>query len=110
MTIDIPKPLTAAQEKGIEYFDDDEHEWKLDLNQSSKHIEKVVGTPVLVFAKNGYGDHLFLKKSSDSTGYTEEVFKFLHEGPELEQVKEDLETLLGLKERPPSTDNYPKAI
>jgi hypothetical protein len=82
----------------------------LDLKSSSNYIEKTAGCPILVFANNGYGDYLFLKKSSNDTGFSEEVFEFFHEESAIYPVKDDLETLLGLKERPPSTDAYPKAI
>src|SRR5262249_49092865 len=36
--------------------------------------------------------------------------KFFHEGPEIELVADPLDVLLGLKERLPSNDPYPKAI
>jgi hypothetical protein len=110
MTHDIPKPIRDAQQKGVEYFEDESFEWKLDFESSSEHIEKTAGRPVLVFANNGYGDFLFLKKSLDDTSFDEEVFEFFHEESKIYPIKDDLETLLGLKERPPSTDNYPKAI
>jgi hypothetical protein len=52
----------------------------------------------------------FLKKRLDGDEFEEEVFEFFHEGPEINRVTEDLETLLGLKDRPVSADGYPKAV
>ena len=57
-----------------------------------------------------FGDYLFLKQKRDGSGFDEEVFEFFHEGPEVIRVPEDLETLLGLKKRSPSSDNYPKPV
>ena len=65
---------------------------------------------VCAFANNGYGDYLFLKKKPNENGFEEEVFQFYHEGLEISPVTEDLETLLGLMERPASADAYPKAV
>jgi hypothetical protein len=53
---------------------------------------------------------LFLKNKSDADRFDEEVLEFFHEGPEINRVTEDVETLLGLKDRPASTDAYPKAV
>lgn len=73
-------------------------------------IEENVGGRVLVFAGNGFGDYLFLKGQPGGDGFGEEVFEFLHEGPKINRMREDLETLLGLNERPASGDAYPRAI
>ena len=85
-------------------------EWKLEFTESAKFIEEIVGCAVCVFANNGFGDYLFLKKKLNGDGFEEEVFEFFHEGPEINAVSEDLETLLGLKDRTASTDSYPKAV
>ena len=106
----LPKSLWEAQEKGIEFFQNEDYEWKLEYMESAKFIEEIVGCDVCVFANNGFGDYLFLKKKSDGDGFAEEVFEFFHEGPEINRVTEDLETLLGLKDRPASADAYPKAV
>jgi len=95
---------------GIEFFMGEDYEWKLECTESAKFIEAMVGCAVCVFANNGFGDYLFLKKKSDGDGFAEEVFEFFHEGPEINRLNEDLETLLGLKDRPASTDAYPKAV
>ena len=106
----LPKSLCEAQERGIEFFMTEDYEWKLERMESAKFIEEMVGCAVCVFANNGFGDHLFLKKQPDGDGFEEEVFEYLHEGPEINRVTEDLETLLGLKDRPVSDDAYPKAV
>lgn len=106
----LPKSLVEAQKSGIEFFMSEDYEWKLEYTESAKFIEEMVGCAVYAFANNGFGDYLFLKKQSDGDGFAEEVFEFFHEGPDVKRVDEDLETLLGLKERPASVDSYPKAV
>ena len=110
MNDNLPVPLQKAQQAGIEFFMAEDHEWKLEIKGSLKHIEKAAGSPVLAFANNGFGDHLFLKKPPGGDQFDDQVFEFFHEGPEINRVAEPLDVLLGLKERPPSTDPYPKAI
>lgn len=73
----LPEALRKAQEKGIEYFMGENCEWKLEVKGSLKFIEEIVGCPVCVFANNGFGDHLFLKKNGDR--YDEQVFEFFHD-------------------------------
>src|SRR5262245_21460011 len=85
-------------------------EWKLEQEESPEFIVKLVGCPVCTFANNGFGDYLFLRKKPNVDAFEEEVFEFLHEGPEINRITEDLETLLGLKDRPASADGYPKAV
>jgi hypothetical protein len=106
----LPAALREAQAKGVDLFMGEACEWKLAPEVSAKFIEKIVGAPVFVFANNGFGDHLFLKKSPSSDGFDDAVFEFLHEGPEIVAVAERLEVLLGLVARPPSADAYPKAV
>ena len=106
----LPKPLVEAQERGIEFFMGEDCEWKLEPEESATFVEEIVGCAVYVFANNGFADYLFLKKKPDGDGFEEQVFEFFHEGPEINRVSEDLETLLGLKERPASADAYPKAV
>lgn len=110
MNYRLPKSLLEAQKRGIEFFLSEDCEWKLECMESAKFIEEMVGCAVCAFANNGFGDYLFLKKKSDGDGFEEEVFEFFHEGPEVNRVTEDLETLLGLKDRPASADAYPKAV
>jgi hypothetical protein len=88
----------------------EDFEWKLALETSPDFITEETGCPVLVFANNGYGDYLFLKQQTSDEPWSAEVFAYYHEGPDIASIPEDLETLLGLKERTPSQDNYPKAI
>jgi len=106
----LPVSLREAQERGIELFMGENCEWKLERKESAKFIEKMVGCPVCIFANSGFGDYLFLKKKREGDGFDESVFEFFHEGPEINPVSEGLATLLGLKERPPSADTYPKAV
>src|SRR6185369_5600150 len=74
----LPEPLLAAQKRGIEFFMGEECEWKLELKGSERLIEKIVGCPIYVFANNGFGDHLFLKRERDGVNFGEEIFQFLH--------------------------------
>lgn len=106
----LPKPLREAQERGITFFMGEDCEWKLERKESAKFIEEIAGCPVCAFANNGFGDYLFLKQKHDGVGFDEEVFEFFHEGPEINPVAEGLATLLGLEDRPPSADTYPKAV
>lgn len=99
-----------AQDRGIEFFMGENCEWKLEFKESAESVEKIVGCPVCIFAKNGFGDYLFLKKKSDGNEFEEVVFEYFHEESTIYQMKEDLETLLGLKERPVSANGYPKAL
>ena len=85
-------------------------EWKLEIEGSPAFIVDRAGGPVLVFANNGFGDYLFLKPAPDGQTFAEPVFEFLHEGPVIERVTDDLETLLGVKDRPPTKDDYPTAV
>ena len=102
--------LREAKDRGIELFLGENCEWKLELEESAEFIEKIVGCPVCSFANNGFGDYLFLKKHPERDEFKAEVFEFFHEGPEINRITEDLETLLGLKDRPASADAYPKAV
>ena len=106
----LPKSLREAPEKGIKLFMGEHCEWKLERKESAKFIEEIVGCPVCVFANNGLGDYLFLKKKQVGDGFEEDVFEFFHEGPEINSITEDLETLLGLKDRAASADRYPRAV
>jgi len=105
-----PSALREAQDKGIEFFMGENCEWKLEYEESVKFIEQRVGCPVHVFANNGFGDYLFLKRKQAGDGLEEDVFEYFHEGPEIQRVEEGLETLLGLKDRAPSVDAYPRAV
>ena len=103
-----PPQITKALESGVNLFMGDSFEWKLEVEEDARFIEEYTGTPVLAFANNGCGDYLFLKNSGSK--YETIVLIYLHEGPEIEEVQEDLDTLFGFKERPPSNDDYPNAI
>ncbi len=110
MTPNLPLPLTTARNQGIEYFMGETCQWKLEIESPAPFIEKLTGGPVCIIADNGFGDHLFLKKKPGSDEFDETVYEFFHEGPEINTLPDDLETLLGLKDRPPSADGYPEAI
>jgi len=83
----LPKSLRQAQKRGIEYFQSEDCEWKLECMESAKFIKEMVGCDVSSFANNGFGDYLFLKKKSNGDGFEEEVFEFFHEGPEINRVR-----------------------
>jgi hypothetical protein len=106
----FPETLRDAQERGIEYFMGENCEWKFEIEKTPRLIEKIVECSVCVFANNGYGDYLFLMNKGGSERYSEEVYEYFHEGPEIIRVSECLEVILGLKDRPPSNDEYPKAV
>ena len=106
----LPAPLQKALDQKIEFFMGEGCEWKLEPKGSDKRIEELAGCRVFVFANNGFGDYLFLKKKPNEEEFGEEVFEYRHEGPEINRINDELELLLELKERPPSTDSYPKAL
>ena len=106
----LPMALRDAQKDGIEYFMGEDYEWKLEIDHASGFLEEAVGSPVCVFANNGYGDYLFFKKQPDSDRYQDIVYVYYHDGPEYKRINEPLDVLLGLVERPPSEDDYPKAV
>ena len=109
MKVNLPEPILLAQRKGIEYFMGEDCEWKLEIEESNPYVEGIVGVSVCIFANNGFGDFLFLKRE-ESSAYEKTIFEFFHEGPEINEIDEELETLLGLVERPASDDDYPRAI
>ena len=57
---------SGAQEWKIEIVENPTERWLVELPEGA-----------LVFAENGYGDHLFLRPDADG------VFAFWHEGPEI---------------------------
>jgi hypothetical protein len=108
MKTNIPKALQLAIEKKIQFFDGENCEWKLDLTDSIDTIDQLAGAPILIFANNGCGDYLFLKESNG--GYGDSVYEYFHEEQKIYDVPDALDTLLGVRERDPSRDRYPKAI
>ena len=106
----LPKALQEALNRGVDLFIGEHCEWKLDLSEQPSHVEAFVGASVLVFAENGCGDFLFLKMDETGVPDGKTIYEYLHEGPEIDEVDDDLGMLLGLKERPPSKDKYPVAI
>ncbi len=110
MNTHLPEALNEAQHRGIELFMGENCEWKIEFEGSVDSIQQVVQAPVFVFANNGFGDCLFLKQHPESDSFEEEVFEFFHEGPEIYEVPETLEILLGLRERAASADAYPAAL
>lgn len=110
MQIQLPKPIRDAIESKKEFFwGEDGAEWKLEIESDTSFVEKIVGYRVLIFANNGYGDYLFLRKQDD-TIKDESVFVFYHETQEIGDRKESLRILLGLETREPSKDTYPRAV
>jgi hypothetical protein len=108
MKTNIPEVLQLAIEKKILFFAGENCEWKFELTDPIEIINKLAGAPVLVFANNGYGDYLFLRESKGS--YEDSVYEYFHEEQKIYLVPEALDTLLGVKERYPTHDRYPKAI
>ena len=105
MKMEVPEAIRKAMDQGVEYFMGEDCEWKLEIEEDPGFIE---GSGALIFANNGYGDYLFLKKKSGG-GFEGEAFVYYHEGPLVEPLGVDLETLLGLEKNPPSKDDYPAA-
>ncbi len=85
-------------------------EWRIKIEAAPECISRIVKKPFSVFANNGYGDYLFLKKEVGGEHYSDKVYEYFHEGPEITRVNESLEVLIGLEDRPPSDDDYPKAV
>lgn len=106
----IPVEIEKASKNGVRYFNCRECEWELKVEGRDKHIKKHTGFPIYVFANNGYGDSLFLKYFEDEERSEGVAYEFFHEGSEIAVVDDDLDTLLGNIERPPSNDNYPRAV
>lgn len=76
----------------------DAQEWRLHLEKEMpKWLANCFPPGALVFANNGYGDHLFLAPDSSS------VNVFWHEGRETAQYCSSIEDLLPNVQRPPST-------
>jgi hypothetical protein len=110
MQSQLPEPIKSSIESGSEFFrGEDGAEWMLQIASENSHIEKLSGSPVVVFANNGYGDYLFIKKHHDTT-QDDMVFLYFHETQEIEAWKDSLQMLLGQVPRKPSTDAYPKAV
>lgn len=110
MQTQLPEPIKSAIEGGREFFwGEDGAEWKLHIESESSLIEKLRGSPVLIFANNGYGDYLFIEKHQIAT-HDITVFVYFHETQEVAAWKDSLQMLLGLVPRKPSTDAYPKAV
>jgi hypothetical protein len=108
MKENIPEPIRKAMERKEFFWGPDGGEWNLEIKSDTRDIEKIAGVSVLVFANNGYGDYMFVKQ--EQGGFGEQAFLFLHEGPEVETLGDDLETLLGLKARAASADKYPSVV
>ncbi len=108
MTIRKIHPLIQqALDEGIVYFHSGNCEWKI-LVERDEYVDECVGRDVLIFANNGYGDYLFLKYDGPDE-FEPAVFEFMHEGQQVEPLHDELDTLLGLRERPTSSDAYPSA-
>lgn len=110
MNTKLPKPLQQAKQNNIDFFLKDGYEWKFEIEENVEHVEEFVGESILIFANNGFGDYLFLKANKDNGSYDTTAFEYFHETPEINEIGEDIEILLGLKQAPPSKDNYPQAI
>lgn len=102
------KTLQQAIENKVSFFAGENCEWKLELAESDEVIIKLAGAPIIVFANNGYGDYLFLKENQGK--YEDCVYEYFHEEQKIYVVDEALDTLLGIKEKAPTHDVYPKAI
>jgi len=110
MQIQLPNPIRDAIENKKEFFwGEDGAEWKLKIEANASFVEKIAGCQVLIFANNGYGDYLFLRKQADSIK-DKTVFIFYHETQEIGEWKESLRILLELDTREPSKDSYPRAV
>jgi hypothetical protein len=106
----LPTSIREAIESKKQFFwGENGAEWKLQIVTDASFIEKIVGSPVLAFADNGYGDYLFLRKQEETT-LDDKVFIFFHETQEIGDWKDSLRMLLGQEDREPSKDSYPCAI
>ena len=72
-------------------------EWRLEIEIDMPNwLASCFPANALVFANNGYGDHLFLVPETST------VMVFLHEGHETAEYCQSIEELLPNKKRPPS--------
>lgn len=106
--LQLPNSLQKAIDQGIEFFMGEEYEWKLKIEGRDDCIEKLVGCQINVFANNGFGDNLFLKINNAEDGYENQIYEFFHEGPEINEIEEGFDILLGLKDRSVSKIEIPK--
>lgn len=104
----LPQPIQDAFDRHIEFFTDEDCEWKLEIESNIDYIQETVGAEVVVIGNNGFGDYLFLKVDPESQKPQTPLFKFWHEGPEIDELKRDLQCYLGLNPYPPSTTPPPK--
>lgn len=106
----LPRPLLHALSLNMDSFMGKDDLWYLHVEQSVKRIQRKAKTQVLAFANNGKGKYLFLKKRSSGNGYDEKVFLFKGRWSPIEDHIEDIATTLGFSKRPPSNDDFPRAI
>jgi hypothetical protein len=104
----LPHVIQDAFDRNIEFLTDEHCEWKLEIEGNNDYIKDTVGEEVLVIGNNGFGDYLFLKVKAGSQKPAIPLFKFWHEGPEVDEVKVELECYLGLRPYAPSKTSVPK--
>lgn len=103
----LPHPIQEAFDRNIEYITDEYCEWKLEIEDGNDYLVESMGSKVLVIGNNGYGDYLVLKIAAETSTPQLPLYIFWHEGPEINQVKADLECYLGLLPYPPSATPVP---
>ena len=91
----IPECIKSQLKSKKFFFDYNGDEWKLEIEEDSSFLKGKISGDYLVFANNGYGDYLFIKKGSPK------IYEFFHETAEIFEVEESLEELIGVKEKPP---------
>jgi hypothetical protein len=101
----LPDTIQQALRAKIDLFMGDCCEWKFDLTEQPDYVAALAKGSILVFANNGFGDYLFLKADGDRYGSM--IYEYFHEGPEIIQIDDEIDLLLGLRERPFSNDDYP---
>ncbi len=108
--IQLPDTIQRALNAKVELFMGEHCEWKFDLSEQPEFISILAERHILVFANNGFGDYLFLVSTPGDGTFENAIYEYVHEGPEILRIDDDLELLLGLRERAVSNDHYPQAI
>jgi len=104
----LPDPIQDVFDRNIEFVTDEHNEWKLEIEGGNDYITEIVNAEVLVIGNNGFGDYLFLRIGSESQRPQVPLFQFWHDGPEVNEVEEELECYFGLRLYAPSATPTPK--
>ena len=104
----LPPSVQAVFDEGVSSFVDEHCGWNLNIEERISYIEETVGCHVHVIGSNGCGDYIFLKINGETGEPELPLFKFWHEGPEVDQVLDSPAAYFGLEPRGPSGGPVPQ--